>query len=159
LKFSGNTSFSSNSALLQGGGIYGHVVSIYFSGNSSFTANSAARGGGEYLVESFNFLFYNTVVTMDSNNAREYGGALYVEDSNHLFYCLSSPVLCFIQVYGPIQPLDSIVNINASLNIHLYFFNNHAGISGNAVYGGSVDNCNVCLEFEYRGYALFSMQL
>jgi len=57
---------------------------LYFSGNNSFTANTAARGGGEYLVDSLNFLFPNTVVTMDSNNATEYGGAVYVEDCNSL---------------------------------------------------------------------------
>jgi len=164
LKFSGNTSFSSNSGQLQGGGIYGHIASTYFSGNSSFTSNSAARGGGEYLIDSFNFLFHNTVVTMDSNNATEYGGAVYVEDSNPLLYCLPLPMLCFFQVYGTVEPHDYFPSFGAlraairtSLNIHSYFYNNHAGISGSAVYGGSIDKCIVTVEFEYSGsYTAYS---
>ena len=151
LKFSRNTSFSSNSGQLQGGGIYGLAASIYFRGNNSFTGNTAARGGGQYLVDSFNFLSHNTVVTMDGNNATEYGGAVYVEDSDPFSYCLPLPyklVGCFFQVYGTIKlPHDSLTAaIHASLNIHSYFYNNHAGISGSAVYGGSLDNCNVHIE-------------
>ena len=106
MKFSGDTSFCSNSGQVQGGGIYGLGASIYFSGNNSFTANTAARGGGEYLVDSFNFLFHNTVITMDSNNATEYGGAVYVEDSDPFSYCFPTPYLlvrCFFQVYGTIS--------------------------------------------------------
>jgi len=160
LKFSGNTSFKSNSGHLQGGGIYGHIASIYFKGNSSFTSNSAARGGGEYLVDSFNFLFHNTVVTMDSNNTTEYGGAVYVEDSNPFSYCFLLSVLCFFQVYGTIEPHGSFSDltaaIRASLNIHSYFYNNHAGISGSAIYGGYIDNCVVHLEYSSsRTHLLF----
>ena len=158
LKFSGNTSFCSNSGQVQGGGIYGLGASIYFSGNNSFTANTAARGGGEYLVDSFNFLSHNTVVTMDSNNATEYGGAVYVEDSDPFSYCFPlsfEPVGCFFRVYGKINlPAFEVLlssaavtaAIRASLNIHLYFYNNNAGISGGAIYGGSVDNCLVYIE-------------
>ena len=160
LKFSGNTSFSSNSGQVQGGGIYGLGTSIYFRGNNSFTANTAVRGGGECLVDSFNFLFHtDTVVTMDSNHATEYGGAVYVEDSDPFSYCLCLPskgVGCFFQVYGTIElPYDSykflpssaaLTAIRASLNIHSYFYNNHAGISGSAMYGGSIDNCIVHIE-------------
>ena len=161
LKFSGNTSFSLNSGQLQGGGIYGLGTSIYFRGSSSFTANTASRGGGEYLVDSFNYLFQNTVFTMDSNSVTEYGGAVYVEDSDPFSYC--SPlsfksVGCFFQVYGTIlinshgsflssiEPLRAA--IHASLNFHLYFYKNQAGISGSAVYGGSIDNCIVTVVLE-----------
>ena len=152
LKFSGSTHFSSNSGQLQGGGIYGLGASMYFSGNNSFTGNTAVRGGGEYLVDSFNFLSQNTVITMDSNNATEYGGAVYVEDSDPLSYCLPLPynlVECFFQFYGTIKlPHDSLTAaICASLNVHSYFYNNNAGISGSAVYGGSLDNCMVNIEY------------
>ena len=172
LKFSGNTSFDSNSGQVQGGGIYGLAASIYFSGNNSFTGNTAARGGGEYLVDSFDFLSHNTVITMHSNNATEYGGAVYVEDSDPFSYCLRLPyklvlVGCFFQVYGAIElPHDAFellpslaafaAAIRASLNIHSYFYNNHAGISGSAVYGGSIDNCTVHIEYSDSGrYSLF----
>ena len=161
LKFSGSTSFCSNTGQLKGGGIYGLAASIYFSGDSNFTANTAVRGGGEYLVDSFNFLSHNTVVTMDSNNAAEYGGAVYVEDSDPFSYCfpLSYKLVgCFFQVYGKIKlPNDSFeflpssravtAAIRASLNIHSYFYNNNAGISGSAMYGGSIDNCIILVEF------------
>ena len=158
LKFSGNTSFRSNSGELKGGGIYGLGASIYFRGNNRFTANTAARGGGEYLVDSFNFLSHNTVVTMDSNNATEYGGAVYVEDSDPFSYCLPLSyklVGCFFQVYGTIKlPYNSLPSTAAlaaatrpSLNIHSYFYNNRAGISGSAMYGGSIDNCMVHIEY------------
>ena len=160
LKFSGNTRFRSNSGLLKGGGIYGLATSMYFSGNNSFRANTAARGGGEYLVDSFNFLSHNTVVTMDSNNATEYGGAVYVEDSDPFSYCLplSELVGCFLQVYGKIKlpnvsfeflPSSAALtaSICASLNVHSYFYNNHAGISGSAIYGGSIDNCIIPVEY------------
>ena len=168
LKFSGNTSFGSNSGQVQGGGIYGLAASIYFSGNNSFTANTAARGGGEYLVDSFNFLIHNTVITMDSNNATEYGGAVYVEDSNPFSYCfpLSYKLVgCFFQIYGaielpPFELLPSLAAftaaIRASLNIHSLFYNNNAGISGSAIYGGSIDNCIVHIEYSDSGrYTLF----
>ena len=87
LTFSGSTSFSSNVGQLLGGGIYGLGTLLHFIGNSSFTANIATRGGGEYLVNSFNFLSQNASVTMDSNSAIEYGGAVYVEDSDPISYC------------------------------------------------------------------------
>jgi len=158
LTFSGNTSFSSNSGQFHGGAIYGHAASIYFSGNNSFTANTAARGGGEYLIDSLNFLFPNTVVTMDSNSATEYGGAVYVQDSDSLSYCFPLSfkfVRCFFQVYGRVEPqitflpsFDLKLALRASLSIYLYFYNNHAGMSGSAIYGGSIDNCVVHVEFE-----------
>ena len=160
MKFSGDTSFCSNSGQVQGGGIYGLGASIYFSGNISFTGNTAARGGGECLVNSFNFLVHNTVVTMDSNNATEYGGAVYVEDSDPFSYCLPLSykcVGCFFQVYGTINiPHDSLrlfpslpaltAAIRPSVNIHIFFYKNHAGTSGSAMYGGSIDNCIVYVE-------------
>ena len=160
LKFSGSTSFCSNSGQEQGGGIYGLAASIYFRGNNSFTANTAVRGGGQYLVDSFNFLFHtDTVITMDSNNATEYGGAVYVQDSDPFSYCLPLPyklVGCFFQVYGTIElPYDSykflpssaaLTAICASLNVNSYFYKNNAGISGSAMYGGSIDNCMVHIE-------------
>ena len=136
-----------------------------FSGRSMNRENgwtNSTQTGGEYLVDSFNFLSHNTVVTMDSNNATEYGGAVYVEDSDPFSYCLSITyklVRCFFQVYGAIELLHDTFEllpsalaafgaaIRASLNIHSYFYNNHAGISGRAVYGGSIDNCIVHIEY------------
>ena len=106
LTFSGSTSFSSNSGQLLGGGIYGLGTLLYFIGDSSFTANTAARGGGEYLVNSLNFLSQNASVTMDSNNATEYGGAVYVEDSDPISYCFPESInleRCLFQVDGLFQ--------------------------------------------------------
>ena len=169
LMFNGSTSFTSNSGQLLGGGIYGLETLLYFTGNNSFTANTAARGGGEYLVNSINFLSQSASVTMDSNNATEYGGAVYVEDSDPISYCFPEAINlenCPFQVDDvfqasydeAIQLFQISVNPTASrqffqsnkstalkirplLNITLHFSSNHAKRAGSAVYGGSIDNC------------------
>ena len=106
LTFTGSTNFSSNTGQLLGGGIYGFGTLLYFTGNCSFTANSAARGGGEYLINSFNFVTEGASVTMDGNNATKYGGAVYVEDSHPISYCfpdITNLERCFFQVDGLLQ--------------------------------------------------------
>ena len=172
LTFSGRTSFSSNSAQLLGGGIYGSGTLLHFNGSSSFTGNTATRGGGEYLVDSFNFLSQSTTFTMDSNDATEYGGAVYVKDSDPISYCLPDVTnleRCFFQVDGSLQTLSdyyiSIISdpaalnkllqsnetsaneIGAFLNISIHFCNNHAQKAGSAVFGGSIDNCAIDVEY------------
>ena len=177
LTFSGNTVFCSNSGQFLGGGIYALGTSLYFIGNSSFTSNTAERGGGEYLVNSFNFLSQNASITMDGNNATEYGGAVYVEDSDPISYCFPESVnqeRCLFQVDAYFQvTLDTIKKVlpilyntaaileflesNDStaqavrefLNISIRFHNNHAQKAGSAVYGGSIDSCAIDL-----GYAI-----
>ena len=171
LTFSGNTVFCSNSVKFLGGGIYALGTSLYFIGNSSFTSNTAARGGGEYLVNSFNFLSQNASITMDSNNATEYGGAVYVEDSDPISYCFPESVSlerCLFQVdayfqtsldtmkqfipilYNPTAILEVLETNDSTaqavrefLNISIHFHNNHAQKAGSAVYGGSIDNCTI----------------
>ena len=173
LIFSGNTSFCSNSGQFLGGGIYALGTLLYFNGDSSFTANTAARGGGEYLVNSVNFLAQNASVTMDSNNAAEYGGAVYVEDSDPISYCFPESISlekCLFQVdayfqvsldtmrqvipilYSPTAILEFLESndsdaqaVREFLNISIHFINNHAQKAGSAVYGGSVDNCAIDL--------------
>ena len=150
---------------------------LYFNGNSTFTANTAARGGGEYLVNSFNFISQSATVTMDNNNATEYGGAVYVEDSDPLSYCNAGTVnveRCFFQVDGLLQTTIHVLTqflpiffdpagmhetsllqldeasanaMRAFLNISIRFYNNHAQRAGSAVYGGSVDNCAIDFGF------------
>ena len=167
--FSGSTNFRSNSGQLLGGGIYALGTLLYFIGNSSFTANTAARGGGEYLVNSFNFLSQNASITMDSNNATEYGGAVYVEDSDPISHCFPESInleRCLFQVNGLFRTSLDDMNqllpifwdaaavheflesnestaraIRAFLNISIHFCNNHAQKAGSAVYGGSIDSC------------------
>ena len=68
---------------MKGRGIYGIRTSLYFSGNSSFTANTATRGGGEYLTpNSLSYFSYYANLIFSSNNASEYGGTVYVEVSD-----------------------------------------------------------------------------
>ena len=173
LTFSGNTTFSSNSGRLLGGGIYGFETLLKFVGNSSFTANTAARGGGEYLVNSFNLLSHDASVTMDSNNATEYGGAVYVKDSDPISYCfadITNLERCFYQVDGSFETSSNYIllilsdpaalkdylqsnestahAIRALLNIGIHFHNNYAQRAGNAVYGGSVENCAISLGYK-----------
>jgi len=57
--------------------------------------------------------------------------------SHTFFFYLCCNCMCFFQVYGTIEAHDSFPSfgalraaIRASLNIHSYFYNNHAGISG-----------------------------
>ena len=181
LTFSGNTSFCSNSVKFLGGGIYALGTLLYFNGNSSFTANTAARGGGEYLVNSVNFLAQNASVTMDSNIATEYGGAVYVEDSDPISYCFPGSVSlekCLFQVdayfqtsvgaliqlipiiFDPAAPQEFLQSNDSTaqavrefLNISIHFSNNHAQKAGSAVYGGSIDNCAIDLGYTlYLGY-------
>jgi len=177
LTFSGSTSFSSNMAELLGGAIYGFGTLLHFLGNSSFTANTAARGGGEYLVDSFNFLFRGAMFTMESNNVTEYGGAVYVKDSDPISYCfpdIGNLERCFIQVdvllhttidnfistfSDPaasneyLQSNDSTAHsIRTMLNASIHISNNHAQIAGSAVFGGSIDNC--AIEYRYNAFSL-----
>ena len=175
LTFRGSTSFCSNSVQVLGGGIYALGTSLYFIGNSSFTANTAARGGGEYLVNSFNFLSQNASVTMDSNNATEYGGAVYVEDSNPISYCFPESInleRCLFQTDAYFQASLDVIKqlvpilldpaalheflesnestskaIREFLNISIHFRNNHAQKAGSAVYGGSIDSCAIDLGY------------
>jgi len=173
LRFSGRSSFSLNSAQLLGGGIYGFGTLLYFVGNSNFTANTASRGGGEYLVNSFNFLSQSTNFTMDSNNATEYGGAVYVKDSDPISYCfpdIGNLEKCFFQVDGSFYTTDaefiSIYSDPAALNeylqsneytaseirtllsVSIHISNNYAQIAGSAVFGGSINNCTIELQYK-----------
>ena len=182
LMFNGSTSFTSNSGELLGGGVYGLGTLLYFTGNNSFTANTAARGGGEYLVNSINFLSQAASVTMDGNNATEYGGAVYVEDSDPISYCSPENINlenCPFQVDEvfqasndeAIQLFSILVNPTASrqffksnestalkirplLNITLHFSSNHAKRAGSAVYGGSIDNCASHFEYYFPAFKI-----
>ena len=86
---------------------------------------------------------------------------MYVEDSDPFSYCLPLSyklIRCFFQVYGTIKfpydfhkflPTSAALTaaVRAFLSIHSYFYNNHAGISGSAMYGGSIDKCIILVEF------------
>ena len=152
---------------------------LLFVGNSSFTVNTAERGGGEYLVNSFNFLSQSTSLTMDSNIATEYRGAMYVKDSDPISDCypeIENLERCFLQVDGLFQTsvyklistvsdpaaLNEFLQLNEStaheirtmLNVRIQISNNHAQIAGSAVLGGSIDNCT--FELGYNASSISS---
>ena len=74
--FSGDTTFSNNSASLYAGGVYAYSSSnVTFSGSSTFSNNSAGGGGGVY-AGSFSSVTFSGNTTFSNNSASRYGGGV-----------------------------------------------------------------------------------
>lgn len=107
---------------------------LYFKGHLSFWNNTGKNGGALSLcTSSIIFLLPNTHAYFGNNHARNSGGAIYVQQE-----CTYYGTLCFFQ---PVLPFSAPQSFLPASNISLYFDNNTAGRAGDALYGGSVDNC------------------
>ena len=111
---------------------------LFFEGNISFSNNTGQNGGALSLcTNSIIFLFPNTYVYFYNNHARNAGGAIYVQQECALFgtYCFFQPVL----------PFSASLSHLPVANISLHFDNNTAGRAGDALYGGSIDDCTLTM--------------
>ena len=148
LVLSGNIDFVSNSAK-SGGAIAVLSSALYFNGNVSFKGNSATDAGGaigtvadivlrdDHQPISKLYLNPNTTVIFWKNSAR-IGGAIFIPDINYCPQATNSncrQIDCFFQV------LDQ--NISTGFSSKLEFVNNSANASGDAIYGGNIDHCNL----------------
>ena len=85
----------------------------------------------------------NALVYWENNHAAVFGGAIDVSDYSPFSYCVSSdnPGLyiakeeCFFQPNGQ--------NLSSGFDAQLIFKNNSAGVAGNVLFGGVVDNCQL----------------
>ena len=146
---SGNTAFMNNSATNGGAISLGRSSVLHLNGNVTFKDNFAISRGGAILMytllnaEIAPKFYLNPNATMNfwKNSALLYGGAIYVEDVNRLKYCPEVLDLscrqddCFFQV------LDQ--NISTGFSCKLEFVSNSAVRSGDAIWGGNIDHCNL----------------
>ena len=142
---SGNIEFVNNSASVGGAICLGTSGVLYLIGNVSFKGNLATRGGAISIMptdESTSKFYLNPNATVKFwQNSATFGGAIYVSDINPLKYCTEATNLdcrqddCFFQV------LDQ--NNSTGYSSKLEFVNNSALESGDAIYGGNIEHCNL----------------
>lgn len=116
-------------------GIVGIGSNIVFSGHVTITNNTGSSGGGILLHENAVVYFEkHTNVTIAHNSARNTGGGICVESSDYI----DSQEICFFQV-------GYMVHINTSLvdTITVSVYDNHAGLAGDNIFGGSIDRCYI----------------
>ena len=142
---SGYAKISNNVANIDGGGIYASRSTFHFKQCITFVGNSALNGGGLLLTEgSTLYLQPNTMVNFTNNSAKYKGGAIKVEKNDPLIYCVKvSCGDCFFQIQTQGQYNTGSDVFSKQHNIRMYFQNDTALEAGGAVYGGSIDNCNL----------------
>ena len=149
IRFNGINSFINNSATNRGGAIYFIMNStLVFNGTIYFMHNkvggAAGYGGGVSMAEKSTFFILPTaLVYWENNYAAVFGGAIYFSDYSPIRYCVSSSDSatsaylpkeeCFFQLNGQ--------NLSNGSDAQLIFKNNSAGVTGNVLFGGVVDNC------------------
>ncbi len=163
ITFQGAGNYIENSASPDGyGGAILAISSIVaFSGSYQFISNTAGFGGGVALVgikDRTLLLEPGTNLSFNGNTAHKRGQALYVE-SNSFTYCIFDTTAeagvrdgCFVQFFDPEQHVCDFsghvfentawMPFNSSLN----FDSNTAVESGDALYGGYLETCGVCLK-------------
>ena len=152
---SGYAYFNNNSASRSGGGIYASRSTVYFEQSTTLVGNSAMNGGGMLFTDDSKlYLQLNTTLSFTNNTALKKGGALKVENSDPLSYCADSVSCgffvgsdCFFQIQThkkyEIISTTNISDITELHNVRIYFTANTASEAGAALYGGSVDSCNL----------------
>lgn len=167
LKFNGRCNVSNNVAYQDGGGIYAKSSTIaLLQGSLHFFENNARNGGGLYFeydsklyvikaqAECLNnswceidelvcLLFCNNnnrtwiSLMLSHNHATHYGGAVYISDNTTTASCKPE---CFIQTLAGYN--EHHLEIDTNL-LNIYFFNNTADVSGQAIFGGLLDRCTI----------------
>ena len=146
IEFNGTNSFINNSVTNRGGAIYMILNStLVFNGTIYFTQNKVSGysgyGGGVSMAAKSTFsILPNALVYWENNHAAVFGGAIYVSDYS---YCVSiddpgfyiAKEECFFQPTGQ--------NLSSGSDAQLIFKNNSAGVAGNVIFGGVVDNCQL----------------
>ena len=106
---------------------------IILKGELTFENNSAGNGGAiRFCDTSVMYINNNTRVLFKENQAKFFGGAIYAQQR-----CLETATPCFFQPV--VADRSNITELNESMQ--LVFIGNRASISGDALYGGSIDVC------------------
>ena len=125
---------------------------IIFSGEITFEGNVGINGGGVQLFDrSFLYLTPYTNVTFIGNHAEGTGGGIYVSG-----LCLESIPQCFYQFSSAVLKSEDQVLLNTT---SVYFANNTAGLTGSAIYGGSVDYCIVMDPWDYTPFTILGQDI
>ena len=116
---------------------------VILNGSINISGNSAINGGGILLCyQSFLYLMPNTSILLLDNYANKSGGAIFVDDQ-----CLATYPMCFYQA-----SLDVIHHERVIDSVQIEVINNTANSAGSAIYGGSIDHC----QLQYVGSFKFS---
>ena len=114
---------------------------LNFYGNVRFEDNHADYGGALKVCEgSLIFLHNNSHIQFTNNHAAIMGGAIFASQS-----CLDTLPSCIFQ--PTLKQNVSVEDFGNYLNLE--FVNNSANIAGDALYGGSVDNCYTIGSYYY----------
>ena len=106
---------------------------LIFYGQVELSNNTGLRGGGLYFADdSVMYLTPHTQVNILGNTA-EYGGGIYIEQSSE---CFLEGLECFYQFDSDIQKNQSLLTTT-----HVNLTGNKAYTSGDAIFGGSIDEC------------------
>ena len=102
-------------------------------------ANNTAQIGGALKVcdSSVIFIHNGTNITFINNRAQK-GGAIYIQQA-----CMDTTPTCAFQLSFPPRTLIEEI----SKHVRFTFINNSARIAGDAIYGGSLDNCTTFASF------------
>ena len=108
---------------------------VLLSGRSLFRNNSGVNGGAVKICDSsYMYIENRTSVTFNGNCAANAGGAIFAQQR-----CLETAPSCFFQTL--MHDFTKLSEFGKSINMSLVFVNNTAGSAGNAIYGGSIDEC------------------
>ena len=106
--------------------------------NGIYFENNIAEYGAAMKVCDGSLIFLNVNSHVHFiNNRAKMGGAVFVQQA-----CIDTPPACFF------QPAVYSKNIS-EYYLELEFINNSAEIAGDAIYGGSIDNCYTIKKYSY----------
>jgi predicted outer membrane repeat protein len=133
--------FINNTAINFGGALFSYKSKYSIeNATNKFIYNSAANGGAMALLSSkIEVINGISNLIFEKNSAKEKGGAIYV-DPDKFEYALQ---VQYDTEYNHL--LDTClyyVTDPTSMEQHLYFINNLAGIAGDDIYGASLEWCN-----------------
>ena len=132
LKFSTYVIFYNNSAgVLNGGGGYIHNSDMIMTGLVNFTDNTAKKGGGLALSKRSTVeLISPLILVFYKNEANEQGGAIFATTFNR--YYQDYNFRCFYNI-----------KYITSIDIKITFIANLAKYAGSALFSGNLDVCKV----------------
>ncbi len=116
---------------------------LIFEGEIVFKRNSAANGGAlNFRDMSVMYIRPQTHVQFISNHARKAGGAIYIGKRS-----CETAAPCFFQPDVP--DFTHVSDLSGMMSLE--FINNTAGIAGDALYGGAIDQCYTFNHFSWYG--------
>ena len=105
---------------------------LVFDGRGTFTMNNGLNGGAVALYATRVHLHANTSLLFTNNFAKQKGGALYIHDESHRSTHMYCPNL-----------FQKIPELSNESDPRLEFYGNTAGIAGDVLYGGSIEQCAI----------------